>query len=86
MATASADAGRAGGAGRFAVLAAALGVMTLWAGTPIATKIAVGDLDGTTVGILRTVLAGVAALPILLVGRAQPPRAAAGRGSLLARR
>lgn len=83
MSAAGAEIGQAGGAGRLTVLAVALGVMTLWAGTPIATKLAVGGVDGTTVGILRTMLAGTAALPIILLARPKLPSATAGRGALL---
>jgi len=84
MAMAGAGIRQTGSAGHPTVLAVALGVMTLWAGTPIATKLVVGGLDGTTVGLLRTLLAGAAALPILLLTRPRTPSGTAGRGSLLA--
>jgi drug/metabolite transporter (DMT)-like permease len=43
-----------------AVYAAAIGALLLWAGTPIANKIAVGTIDPGTAGLLRSGLAGVA--------------------------
>lgn len=42
------------------VYAAAIGALLLWAGTPIANKIAVGTIDPGTAGLLRSGLAGVA--------------------------
>jgi drug/metabolite transporter (DMT)-like permease len=43
-----------------AVYAAAIGALLLWAGTPIANKIAVASIDPGTAGLLRSGLAGVA--------------------------
>lgn len=65
-----------------AVLGLALFAVTLWAGTPAATKLAVGALDGLAVGLLRTLLASLVALPLLLAARLAPPASAAGRGFL----
>ncbi len=47
----------------------ALAVMVVWGGTPIFTKIAAAEIDPLQVGVLRTVIAGVLAFPLLLVGR-----------------
>ncbi len=51
----------------------ALLVMVIWGGTPIFTKIATGDIDPLLVGVLRTVLAGIAALPLVLLMRLPLP-------------
>ncbi len=64
------------------VLGLALFAVALWAGTPAATKLAVGTLDGVAVGMLRTLLGAVVALPLVLLTRLAPPRSAAGRGYL----
>ncbi len=65
-----------------AVLGLALVAVALWAGTPAVTKLAVGSLDGIAVGMLRTLLGAVVALPLVLLTRLAPPRSAAGRGYL----
>jgi drug/metabolite transporter (DMT)-like permease len=64
---------------RLAVLAMALLAVTFWGATPIATKLAVAGLDPLAVGLLRTLLAGLLAVPLLLAARLTPPRSAAGR-------
>jgi drug/metabolite transporter (DMT)-like permease len=43
------------------VYAAAVIALLLWAGTPIANKVAVATIDPATAGLLRSMLAGVAA-------------------------
>ena len=48
--------------------------MALWGATPIATKIAVADLSPLLVGMLRTVLAALLTLPLLVAWRLRPPR------------
>jgi len=48
---------------QIAVLLAAYGAVVLWGASPLATKIAVGELDPLAVGLLRTLLAGIVALP-----------------------
>jgi drug/metabolite transporter (DMT)-like permease len=63
-------------------LAVALAVMVVWGGTPIFSKIAAAQIDPLLVGILRTVLAGALALPLVLVMRQPLPAAARGRGIL----
>ena len=65
-----------------AVLLAAYGAVVLWGATPLATKIAVAELDPLAVGLLRTLLAGIVALPLLLFGRIEPPRSGRGRAYL----
>lgn len=57
-------------AGSGAVLAAGAAVL-IWGGTPIATRIAVDTIDPATVGMLRTLLAALAA-PLLLLALRLP--------------
>ena len=64
------------------VLLLALAAVTIWAGTPAVTKLVVGGLDPVAVGFLRTLLAGLLALPLLLAGRVAPPRQPGTRGFL----
>lgn len=66
-----------------AVLAAAAAVL-IWGGTPIATRIAVGSIDPAMVGMLRTLLAALAAPVLLLALRLPRPAAADGTRPLLA--
>lgn len=54
-------------------IAAALTVMVVWGGTPLFSKLAVSQIDPLLVGILRTVIAGALALPIVLVRRLPLP-------------
>src|SRR5262249_28712820 len=49
-------------------------IMIIWGATPVATRLAVADLDPVHVGLLRTVFAGVLALPIALALRQPLPR------------
>ena len=49
-------------------MAAALAV-TIWGATPAATALAVQRIDPATVGVLRTVLAGVCLFPLIVVRR-----------------
>ncbi len=65
-----------------AVLAAAVAAVTLWAATPAVTKVAVGALDPLAVGLLRTELAAVAALALILAARMAVPRGARLWGGL----
>jgi drug/metabolite transporter (DMT)-like permease len=64
---------------RLAVFAAAYGAVVLWGATPMATKVAVAGLDPLAVGVLRTLLAGIVALPLIVFGRVAPPRSRSGR-------
>lgn len=56
-------------------------IMIIWGATPVATRLAVADLDPLFVGLLRTVFAGALALPIALALRQSLPKD--GRGWLL---
>ena len=56
-------------------------IMIIWGATPVATRLAVADLDPLFVGLLRTVFAGALALPIALGLRQNLPKD--GRGWLL---
>ncbi len=47
----------------------ALSVMVVWGGTPLFTKLAAEQIDPLLVGILRTVFAGVVALPLVALRR-----------------
>jgi drug/metabolite transporter (DMT)-like permease len=58
--------------GRAPVLVAAL-VMVVWGASPAMTKIAARDLSSLEVGVLRTLLAGLVAAPIVLVTRERLP-------------
>lgn len=57
----------------------ALTVMLVWGGTPLFTKLAAAQIDPLLVGILRTVVAGLLAVPLVLVLRLPLPK---GRRSL----
>ncbi|MFQ5775215.1 MAG: DMT family transporter [Kiloniellaceae bacterium] len=65
-----------------AVLAAAYGAVVLWGATPMVTKVAVAAIDPLTVGILRTLLGALAALPIIVLGRLRPPASVRARAHL----
>lgn len=65
------------------VLAAAGFTVAVWGATPMFTKLAVAGLDGLAVGSLRTLLAGLLALPILALGRLKLPAMGQGRGLLV---
>ena len=67
---------------QMAVLVAAYGAVALWGATPLATKVAVADLDPLAVGLLRTLLAGMVALLLILLGRVALPRSGRGRAYL----
>ncbi len=55
-------------------IGAALAIMVLWGGTPVVTKLAVREIDPVVVGIMRTLLGGLAAAPLALLLRIAPPR------------
>ena len=59
----------------------ALAVMVVWGGTPLFTKVAAEQIDPLQVGILRTLLAGIVALPLVLAVR--NPLPVDGRGKRL---
>ena len=77
--SASKDAGTVAVTPRAAIVAAALLAVVLWGGSPIATKLAVADLDPLAVGALRTLIGAVPAAVILAFGRLAFPRTATGR-------
>ncbi len=58
--------------------AAGLVTILIWGATPAATKFAVAEIDAFTVGILRTVLAGLAVVPAVLLLRLPLPADRAG--------
>jgi drug/metabolite transporter (DMT)-like permease len=49
-------------------------IMIIWGATPVATRLAVADLQPLHVGLLRTVFAGLLALPIALALRQPLPK------------
>ena len=49
-------------------------IMIIWGATPVATRLAVADLDPLHVGLLRTVFAGLLAMPIALALRQPLPK------------
>ena len=55
-------------------LAVALAVVVLWGSTPVATKLAAREIDPIVVGMGRTLLAGLVALPLALLLRIPLPR------------
>ncbi len=70
------------GGRQVAVLLAAYGAVVLWGASPLATKIAVTEIDPLAVGLLRTLIAGIVALPLILLGRVKLPRSRSGRAYL----
>jgi O-acetylserine/cysteine efflux transporter len=66
-----------------AVYAAAAGALLLWAGTPVANKLAIVSIDPATVGMLRSVLAGPVALAIALILRLPFPARGSSRRLLI---
>lgn len=66
--------------GRSGLMPLAVGWMAvlLWGGSPIATRLAVLGIDPLAVGILRTLLAALLALPLALMLRLKLPRARRG--------
>jgi drug/metabolite transporter (DMT)-like permease len=62
---------------------AALFAVTVWGASPPMTKIAVASFDPVLVAVLRTVIGGIAAAPLVLFLRMGLPRDAIGIGLLL---
>ena len=56
------------------VLAVAVLAVVLWGGSPVATKLAVNEIDPVVVGVLRTVLAALVAAPVALLLRCAIPK------------
>ncbi len=50
-------------------------VMVVWGATPVVTRIATDDLEGLTVAVLRTVIAGLVAVPLVFARKLRPPSA-----------
>ncbi len=67
---------------RAAIYGVAVLAVLIWAGTPAATKLAVGQLDPWAVGVLRTLIAALLALPLLLWRPAPLPASRGGRSAL----
>ena len=65
-----------------AVFAAAYGAVVLWGATPMMTKLAVAEIDPLAVGLLRTLIAAAAALPLIILGKLRPPKSRDGRACL----
>jgi drug/metabolite transporter (DMT)-like permease len=57
---------------RTPVLVAVL-VMVVWGATPVATRLATEDLEPLVVAVLRTVLAGIVAVPLIAGSGLRPP-------------
>src|SRR5512143_3107326 len=55
-------------------LAVALGVVVVWGGSPVATKLATRELDPMVVVFGRTMLAGLVAAPLALALRIDLPK------------
>lgn len=70
---AAARAVRPAAASGLAVGGAALFAVVVWAGTPIATKVAVTAFDPALVAMMRSVGAGLLLLPVAAFGRAPGP-------------
>ena len=66
-----------------AVSLAGGGAILLWSGTAIANKIAVAYMDPVTAGVLRSMLAGLVAVGIVLAARLPRPGSSAQWGLLL---
>ena len=66
-----------------AVVLAGGGAILLWSGTAIANKVAVAHMDPMTAGVLRSMLAGLIALSIVLAIRLPRPSSRAQWGLLL---
>ncbi len=61
------------GSGAALPMVVALAVMVVWGATPIITRIALDDLEPLMVASLRTVLAGLVAIPLLARSAQRPP-------------
>ncbi len=65
------------------ILAAALVAVVLWGASPVAAKIAVSSLSPMMVAILRTVIGGLVALPLVILLRIPLPSDSAQRRLLV---
>lgn len=77
----TAGAGRALTARRLlsAPVLVAMLVMVVWGATPVATRIAADDLEPLAIAVLRTVVAGIVALPLVAGTGTRPPSARRAR-------
>ena len=64
-------------------VAVAMAVMVAWGATPIVTRIALDDLPPLVIACLRTVLAGLVAIPLLTRGHRAMPTSRASRKLLV---
>lgn len=64
-------------------VAVAIAVMVVWGATPIVTRIALDDLPPLVIACLRTVLAGLVAIPLLALGQQAMPTSTASRRLLV---
>lgn len=62
-----------------AVWTAAAGTVIIWGGSPVVTRVAVDIVDPLLVGLMRTILAGIVAVPIALMMRLPAPGLSAPR-------
>jgi drug/metabolite transporter (DMT)-like permease len=62
-----------------APVAIALAVMVVWGATPVLTRVATDDLEPLWVAVLRTVLAGIVAVPIVATTERRPPTSTQAR-------
>lgn len=58
-------------------------VMVVWGASPVATKIAAAEIEPLMVGLLRTVIGGLAALPLIAAMRQPLPRSRTGVAFLI---
>jgi drug/metabolite transporter (DMT)-like permease len=56
-----------------------LAVMVFWGATPVLTRIATDDLEPLWVAVLRTVFAGLVAVPLVMTTERRPPASARAR-------
>ena len=56
-----------------------LAVMVFWGATPVLTRIATEDLEPLWVAVLRTVIAGLVAVPLVMTTERRPPASARAR-------
>jgi drug/metabolite transporter (DMT)-like permease len=64
-------------------IAVAMAVMVVWGATPIVTRIALDDLPPLVIACLRTVLAGLVAIPLLARGHTAMPTSHTSRKLLV---
>ena len=53
--------------------------MVFWGATPVLTRVATDDLEPLWVAVLRTVLAGIVAVPLVAATERRPPASARAR-------